>query len=123
VSRSAPRPLAAQAFQSRLVAADQLSDDGGRLLLDGTIASGPGGRFQLVVPAALDGSPSGSLRIRTAAGTTCAGSVTDLRPGQVVAACTDETGMSWTVGMRLERASDGSIAGVMVAQPGDGSTL
>lgn len=123
VSRPAALPLAAQAFRSRIEAAYVTSDDGTRLLVDGVVASGPGGRFQLVVPAEVGGSPAGSLRIRTAAGTTCAGPVAGIESGQIVATCTDDTGGSWTIGVSLERTVGGSLDGILVAQPGAGSGL
>jgi methionine sulfoxide reductase heme-binding subunit len=121
-SLPAPAPLAAQAFRSRIAAGYVASDDGSRLLVDGVVESGAGGRFQLVVPALIDGPATGTLRIRAASGGTCVGSVVDMQPGQVVATCTDATGAAWTIGLRLERVASGSLDGIIVAQPGGDPT-
>ena len=115
-----PAPLAAQAFQADLSGSAQQSADGGTLLIDATLAATPGGRFQLQVPATIEGGPSGTFKMRNAAGTTCVGTVTNVRRGHVSVTCTDMAGKAWTVGIALELAQDGSIVGRMTGQPGAG---
>ena len=113
-----PVPLATQAFQADLAGSVQQSTDGGTLLIDATLAATPGGRFQLQVPATIDGGPSGTFKMRNATGTTCVGTVTDVRRGQVGVTCTDQAGTSWTMTIALALARDGSIMGRVTGQPG-----
>jgi DMSO/TMAO reductase YedYZ heme-binding membrane subunit len=118
----APRaaPFAARAFTSDLSGSAQQSADGATVLVDATLASAPGGRFQLMAPATIEGGPSGSFRMRTAAGTTCVGTVTEVRRGQVGVTCTDEAGDPWTLGITLELTRDGAIVGRMTGGPSAG---
>jgi len=116
-----PAPLAAQAFTADLAGSLQQSADGGTLLIDANIAGTPGGRFQLQAPATIDGGPSGTFKMRTAAGTTCVGKVATLRRGQVGVTCTDQAGGTWTIAIQLELAQDGTIIGRMSGQPGKGA--
>ncbi len=116
--RQTPRPLAAAAFQTQIRATYQVSDDGSSLLIDGVVGGTPGGRFQLLVPAQIGATPTGTLRYQTGSSTTCVGGVTSLRRGAVTASCTDQAGGTWTIGLRLAQSDDGSIVGIIAGQPG-----
>jgi hypothetical protein len=122
-AKQAPSPLTAQAFQADLQATVQENADGSQLLIDGILAGGPGGRFQLLVPSQVGDTPTGTFRFRTDAGTTCTGKVTSIQQGQVLAGCTDDTGGTWAVGLRLQLARDGSVVGIIAAKPGNATTL
>jgi len=113
-----PAPLAAGAFQSDIVGSVQQSADGGTLFIDATLSSQPGGRLQLQVPATVQAGPSGTFRFMTGAGTTCVGTVTSIRRGQVVTQCVDQAGGTWTATIAVALANDGSIVGRIGGQPG-----
>jgi hypothetical protein len=123
IARQAPSPLAAQPFQTDIAATVQQNADGSQLLIDGALAGGPGGRFQLLVPSQVGDTPAGTFRFRTDAGTTCTGKVTSIQRGQVLAGCTDDAGGTWVVGLRLQLARDGSVVGIIAAKPGSATTL
>lgn len=122
VARAAS-PLASGRFQTDIQATVQENADGSQLLIDGVLAGGPGGRFQLVVPAQIGDTPSGTFRFRTQAGTTCTGSVTDMQRGQVIAGCTDDAGTKWVVGLRLQLTRGGDVVGIIAAVPGNATSL
>jgi hypothetical protein len=117
-----PVPLAAQAFRDDLAGSVQQSSDGGTLLIDANLAGTPGGRFQLQVPATVEGGASGSFKMRNATGTTCVGTVASLQRGQVGVTCTDQAGSSWAITIQLQLARDGTILGRMDGQPARGAS-